>query len=71
MNNCKHQGVIYTSEVFKCHCNSSKFHSNGATCCDDYMVEDDELTCLQCGEIFVVHCDDGFCELLYWKDKND
>lgn len=63
MNNCKHKGVIYVSEVFKCRCNNNKFHSNGETCCDDYMVEDDELTCLKCDTIFTVSCDDGVCHI--------
>ena len=68
MNNCKHEGVIYTSNILKCWCNNNKFHSNGETCCDKYMVEGDELTCLKCGNIFTVFCDDGICSLYRYSN---
>lgn len=59
---------MYVSKVFKCNCGSNDFSSNGNTCSDDYMVEDDELTCIKCGNIFTVFCDDGVCSM--WRFSN-
>lgn len=63
------ENVIYRSSAFSCECNNKTFTSSGETSSDDYMVEDDELTCTKCGIVYVVACDDGYCELYTWSKK--
>lgn len=61
------ENVIYRSRAFKCRCNNNTFTSSGETSSDEYMVEDDELTCTKCGNVYVVYCDDGACCLYRWS----
>jgi hypothetical protein len=55
---------IYISKIFNCRCGNNTFTSSGFTISDKYMVEDDELTCNECGDLYTVYCDDGSCSLV-------
>jgi uncharacterized protein with PIN domain len=59
----------FKSKITRCpSCGGNEFESSGKSKGDRYMVQDDEIECMNCGRFAVVYCFDGFCNP-HWHKK--